>query len=159
MKNVLSLVFAGLMGGLVVMGGMKLMDKNVNISPRNFTKFASETTTVGGVVDLSQAAANATPSVVYIEAQESQSNSNQSRNNDIFGQFFGYQMGPKKGTGSGVIISEDGYIVTNNHVVDFADEVKVTLPARDYQVLEGLLLLHQRSQQRDYWSRYSHLPK
>ena len=135
MKNVLSLIFAGLFGGLVVVGGMKLMDKNVNIAPRSYTKFASENTPVGGVVDLSQAAANATPSVVYIEAQESQSNTNQRRNDDFFGQFFGFQTGPKKGTGSGVIISQDGYIVTNNHVVDFADEVKVTLPAPDNRVM------------------------
>jgi S1-C subfamily serine protease len=135
MKNVLSLIFAGLVGGLVVVGGRELMDKNVNISPRNFTKFASETTPVGGVVDLSQAAANATPSVVYIEAQEAASNTNQRRNDDFFGQFFGFQTGPKKGTGSGVIISTDGYIVTNNHVVDFADEVKVTLPAPDNRVM------------------------
>jgi serine protease Do len=135
MKNVLSLIFAGLVGGLVVVGGRELMDKNVNISPRNFTKFASETTPVGGVVDLSQAAANATPSVVYIEAQEAASNANQRRNDDFFGQFFGFQTGPKKGTGSGVIISSDGYIVTNNHVVDFADEVKVTLPAPDNRVM------------------------
>jgi serine protease Do len=135
MKNVLSLIFAGLVGGLVVVGGRELMDRNVNISPRNFTKFASETTPVGGVVDLSQAAANATPSVVYIEAQEAASNTNQRRNDDFFGQFFGFQTGPKKGTGSGVIISSDGYIVTNNHVVDFADEVKVTLPAPDNRVM------------------------
>lgn len=135
MKNVLSLIFAGLVGGLVVVGGRELMDKNVNMSPRTFTKFASETTPVGGVVDLSQAAAAATPSVVYIEAQEAASNSNQRRSDDFFGQFFGYQMGPKKGTGSGVIISQDGYIVTNNHVVDFADEVKVTLPAPDNRVM------------------------
>jgi serine protease Do len=135
MKNVLSLIFAGLFGGLIVVGGMKLMDKNVNVSPRNFTKFASDNTPVGGVVDLAQAAANATPSVVYIEAQESASNSNQRRNDDFFGQFFGFQSGPKKGTGSGVIISADGYIVTNNHVVDFADEVKVTLPAPDNRVM------------------------
>jgi serine protease Do len=135
MKNVLSLIFAGLFGGLVVVGGMKLMDKNVNIAPRNYTKFASENTPIGGVVDLSQAAANATPSVVYIEAQEAASASNQRRGDDFFGQFFGYQMGPKKGTGSGVIISQDGYIVTNNHVVDFADEVKVTLPAPDNRVM------------------------
>jgi serine protease Do len=135
MKNVLSLIFAGLVGGLVVVGGRELMDKNVNIAPRNFTKFASETTPTGGVVDLSQAAANATPSVVYIEAQEAASNTNQRRNDDFFGQFFGFQTGPKKGTGSGVIISTDGYIVTNNHVVDFADEVKVTLPAPDNRVM------------------------
>jgi serine protease Do len=136
MKNVLSLIFAGLFGGLIVVGGMKLMDRNVNVSPRNFTKFASDNTPIGGVVDLAQAAANATPSVVYIEAQESASNANnQRRGDDFFGQFFGFQSGPKKGTGSGVIISADGYIVTNNHVVDFADEVKVTLPSPDNRVM------------------------
>jgi serine protease Do len=136
MKNVLSLIFAGLFGGLVVVGGTKLMDKNVNIAPRSFTKFVSETAPVGGVVDLAQAAANATSSVVYIEAQEAASNNNnQRRGDDFFGQFFGFQSGPKKGTGSGVIISADGYIVTNNHVVDFADEVKVTLPAPDGRVM------------------------
>jgi serine protease Do len=136
MKNVLSLIFAGLFGGLVVVGGMKLMEKNVNIAPRNYTKFASDNAPIGGVVDLAQAAANATPSVVYIEAQESASNANsQRRGDDFMSQFFGFQTGPKKGTGSGVIISTDGYIVTNNHVVDFADEVKVTLPAPDNRVM------------------------
>ena len=65
-------------------------------------------------------------------------------NNDMLRQFFGNQFGPggpmgpgtqertyrtprQEGTGSGVIVSKDGYIITNNHVVDGADTIKVKL--------------------------------
>src|SRR6202051_2163315 len=52
-----------------------------------------------------------------------------------FGQQFGHQMRPQQprvehGLGSGVIISPDGYIVTNNHVVEGATDVRVTLSDR-----------------------------
>jgi len=51
-----------------------------------------------------------------------------------FGQFFGHQMRPQQrvehGLGSGVIISPDGYIVTNNHVVDGSTDVRVTMSDR-----------------------------
>jgi serine protease Do len=132
MKNILSLVGAGLVGGLIVVGAMKLTKTtNVNVSPQTVnTRFTSDN--AGGVLDLTQAASNATPSVVYIEAQESAANAR--RQQDPWAMFFGFQMGPKKGTGSGVIVSQDGYIITNNHVVDFADEVKVTLPQPDNRV-------------------------
>ena len=52
---------------------------------------------------------------------------------DLFDYFFGYpqqrqpQYRQQESFGSGVIITEDGYIVTNNHVIDGADEVEVTL--------------------------------
>jgi S1-C subfamily serine protease len=113
MKNIFSLIGAGLIGGLIVVGAMKLTNQNINVSPRqNLVRLASDNTPMGGVVDLSQAAQIATPSVVFIEAAESRANANRRESQDPFSYFFGFRQGPKKGTGSGVIISQDGYIVT-----------------------------------------------
>jgi serine protease Do len=136
MKNLLSLVGAGLIGGLMVVGATKLTNRNVNVAPNSsFTHLASDRVAMPGSIDLSTAAALASPTVVYIEAAESKENAQrraqEEYSNDPFAQFFGggfsFRQPQKKGTGSGVIISGDGYIVTNNHVVDFADNVNVTL--------------------------------
>ncbi len=129
MKNLFSFVGAGLVGGLMVVGATQLLNPKVNVSPRSNSQFVSQNTAIApGAIDLSQAAASASPSVVFIEAAESAESALRNRQDDPFSQFFGFQMPAKKGTGSGVILSSDGYIVTNNHVVDFADEVRVTLP-------------------------------
>ena len=114
--------------------------------PANYAGFIDKNNvaTSGGPVDFTQAAEAAIPAVVHIKTKiPAKRVSNQlPRNNqggmdDFFNQFFNF--GPsvipeQRGSGSGVLISEDGYIVTNNHVVadgengtGIADEISVTL--------------------------------
>ncbi len=76
------------------------------------------------VYDLSYAAEQTTPSVVYIETISRHYSGERD-----FWDFFFYR-GPVQGAGSGVIISENGYIVTNNHVIDKADKITVFLHNR-----------------------------
>ena len=80
--------------------------------------------------DFTYAAETAVDAVVYVEVTVQSSQSYQI--NPFFEFFFGDQgQQPRnrmqKGSGSGVIIRPDGYIVTNNHVVAEATEIKVTL--------------------------------
>lgn len=103
----------------------------------------SQTTEVpvgrGGYVDLTYAAEKAVNSVVYIKVTTNSRSQMVEYNDPFFDDFFGDFFGrggrqqrrietPKRqGAGSGVILSEDGYIVTNNHVVENADELMVKL--------------------------------
>jgi len=82
------------------------------------------------------------PSVVRVDTsikpKERELNSGPGSDSPMFRWFFGEEPGqrgpsrrfytpPQRGVGSGVIVTKDGYILTNNHVVDGADEVKVSL--------------------------------
>ena len=104
------------------------------------TSPAANTPAPGQPVDLTYAAEKSVNSVVYIRtttAGETRTVRYYNPFDDFFGDFFGFgnpgqrqqqvQTPPRKGAGSGVIISTDGYIVTNNHVVDQADEITVKL--------------------------------
>jgi len=112
------------------------------VNPTN-VKFAgympTSNPTPGANTDFTYAASITMPTVVHIKTTIGGNNRTmQQRGNtqDPFRDFFGddfwnrmqpYNRGPEEASGSGVIISADGYIVTNNHVVEDGDKIKVIL--------------------------------
>jgi serine protease Do len=98
--------------------------------------FDSNSSPAEPMADFSKASQSSVPAVVHITTVINSSSSSQRRSPfaDLFGEdfddFFGgpnMRSQPQRASGSGVVVSDDGYIVTNNHVIDEASEIKVTL--------------------------------
>lgn len=138
MKRFASLFLAGVLGSLSTIATFEFIKTDKPASMLEYSSkvpaspIAYKTDENGKTIplDFTQTAEKVIPSVVYIRStQESPRNQEFEQLPEGFREFFGPrgQQGPSQSSGSGVIVNENGYIVTNNHVVQDADVVEVTL--------------------------------
>lgn len=130
MKKISGLFLVALLSGATTLGAYKIvfdddnnMASSISVAPQNYTR------TVGlgpETVDFTVAADNAIHTVVHVK-NVSYATAPSSPWDYMFGYRGSREPQQQIGTGSGVIITEDGYIVTNNHVVQNASELEVTL--------------------------------
>ena len=141
MKKVFSFILVALISSAVSIGTFMWLNNNepnhyssapeptvkANAWPAAFAPASSQAIET----DFTKAAEEVVHAVVHIKSTKMPDQ--QTRNfygNPFFDQFFGgqgYSQQPRIGMGSGVIITKDGYIVTNNHVIKESDELEVTL--------------------------------
>lgn len=139
MKRFASLFLAAVLGSVCTITAVEIFkDGNPPVKLEYLSgvpaaKIAYKVDEKGNVVplDFTTAAEKVMPAVVHIKStQEFRNQSTRPNTADPFEEFFGQrfpQQGPSQSSGSGVIINENGYIVTNTHVVQDADIVEVTL--------------------------------
>ena len=150
MKKYFELVSAGAAGSLITLIALLTIYPQFSLPPASKTEslpvrlvnYVNEP--VGGApFDFVEAAALASPAVVHIKSTIVPSKKQNSTDpwsqffgeGDLWGMpFFGYNQ-PRSGTGSGVIYTANGYIITNNHVIADASEIEVT--TMDNRVFEA----------------------
>lgn len=135
MKKIITLVFVSVLGGLLTLGGYKLFIEKENqpltveqtpdfpvfVPTNNTTNTLNTGTTIAP--NFIEAAEKSLDAVVHVK-----NTSIVSAPTTMQDLFFGRQsQRAQVGTGSGVIISPTGYIVTNNHVIKNANEISITL--------------------------------
>ncbi len=135
MKRFATLFLAAILGSLCTVGVFEFYKKDTVTLAYTTQPAVSQvayTTDENGrtiPLDFTAIAEQVTPAVVHIKSTQNGRTHEQGQDADPFRDFFGprYQPGPSQSSGSGVIINEGGYIVTNNHVVQDAEVVEVTL--------------------------------
>lgn len=130
MKRLSGLIIVSAFSAAITLGTYKLFFENQAVSQKTVTTTApaigiTPVNLTSEAVDFTIAAETVLHQVVHVKNV-----SYRTVSNPIMEYFYGYRGGQQQqqiGTGSGVIISEDGYVVTNNHVIQGASEIEVTL--------------------------------
>lgn len=146
MKKIGLTLLTAVIGGAIAVGGYKLFEnkqlESMSFEERQNVYYANNPSPLEDMMsstgnpDFTQAAAAVSPGVVHIKVTMT-ARSSQRRGGsspfDMFEEFFGLpqqrraQPRQAQASGSGVILTPDGYIVTNNHVVEDADKIEVQL--------------------------------
>lgn len=131
MKQIPALFLTSLLSGAITLGAYKLFIEDNALLPviSNDITTAAPLRTVANTYeapDFTQAAEKTIHTVVHVKNVSYRT----APRNPVYEFIYGYQGGQTQaqiGTGSGVIISPDGYIVTNNHVIQGANDLEITL--------------------------------
>ena len=133
-RGILITALSAIAGGLTayaVVNGMTAGQTSVAETGSDGAMFRTVNLMQDNWPDFTYAAETAVDAVVYVKVTSTQTM--QQAPSSIFDYFFGFPQGgapqqrERVGSGSGVIIREDGYIVTNNHVIENATKIEVTL--------------------------------
>lgn len=136
MKRIIGIFVISLLGAVSGAGIIKLLETKpatTNLSSSQPVQFANFPDHIIQNPNFVTASALATPAVVHIKTKVNPKTSQASPEEEDIRSFFGRPdfffgpQGPQTGSGSGVIITADGYIITNNHVIKGADEIEVML--------------------------------
>jgi len=145
----MGLLLAGSLGGLVSLGAVAVITRisgdttieQKQMNSAHLAKYAA--LNPNPAFDFAGVAEVATPAVVHIKTSVGGMSSERRESGPMdpfdFFQNPGFRFenpGPRAGSGSGVILSDDGYIVTNNHVVEGASKVEVVLNDKRTYVAE-----------------------
>ena len=148
MKNFFKILVISALGGVLTLGGYILFFEHQVVSDDNGTvqiptslpvNYESSKISSAENTDFTIIAEKSIHAVVHVKNLSTTT----SRPNPLMEFFYGQSGGTERqvvGSGSGVIISSDGYIITNNHVIKGARKLEVTLNNKESYEAEELVL-------------------